>query len=234
MRRGRRNVLAATAATLAALVTAGALHPALAFDPFGPSGTVVVTPASSNQFAGTYDRGAGSRGFTSRLGAPPGGGTGALELRTPGDDDRIQFGTDEIAGPLGRFRSSSYWAVRDPASPGTAMPSFQIAVDIDGGHLEPRDLHVLSYVPEPAPAGEWTRYDVGSGTFCLIRQVGAADAYRECVAGGERRTLDQIIEAYPQATGYAAGVNQGGGTAGLVSAVDLIQVGNRTYDLEPG
>lgn len=234
MRRGRRNALTATAAALAALVTAGALHPALAFDPFGPSGTVVVTPTSSNQFVGTYDRGAGSREFTSRFGAPPGGGAGALELRTPGDDDRIQFGTDEIAGPLSRFRSSSYWAVRDPGSPAGAMPSFQIAVDIDGGDLEPRDLHVLSYVPEPAPAGTWTRYDVGSGTFCLSRQIGAADAYRECVAGGERRTLDRIIEAYPQATGYAAGVNQGGGTAGLVSAVDLIQVGNRTYDLEPG
>ena len=35
-------------------------------------------------------------------------------------------------------------------------------------------------------------------------------------------------------TAYAAGVNQGGGDAGLVSAVDLLRVGGRTYDFEPG
>lgn len=42
------------------------------------------------------------------------------------------------------------------------------------------------------------------------------------------------MAAYPDMTAYAAGFNQGGGDAGLVSAVDLLRVGGRTYDFEPG
>ncbi|MBC3191475.1 hypothetical protein H7X46_10415 [Pseudonocardia sp. C8] len=234
MRLGRRNGLIATAATLAGLLATAALHPALAVDPFGPSGTVTVTPAESNQFAGTYDRGAGSREFTSRLGAPPEGGTGALELRTPGDDDKVQFTTGDVAGPLERFRSSSYRAIRDPRSGTDAMPSFQIAVDINGGELGPQELHLLTFLPEPAPAGTWTRYDVGSGTFCLTQQIGGADAYRACAGGDRQYTLDEVMEAHPDATAFAAGVNQGAGNGGLTAAVDLVQVGKRTYDFEPG
>lgn len=233
MRRARRNGLVAAAA-LAALLAGASLHPALAVDPFGPSGTVTVTPTASNQFAGTFDRGAGSREFTSRYGAPADGGTGALELRTPGDDDKVQFVTREVGGPLSRFATSSYQAFRAPESSTDAMPSFQIAADIDGGDLGPQDLHLLTYLPDPAPVGRWTRYDVGSGTFCLTRQIGAADAYRECADGAPQYTLDEIMDAHSGISAYAAGVNQGAGNAGLVSAVDLITVGRRTYDLEPG
>ena len=234
MRRGRRNGLIATAVAVAGLLATATLHPALAFDPFGPSGTVTVTPTASNQFAGTFDRGAGSREFTSRLGAPPEGGAGALELRTPGDGDKVQFVTDEVAGPLERFRSSSYWAIRDPESGSDAMPSFQIAVDINGGDLGPQELHLLTFLPESAPAGTWTRYDIGSGTFCLTQKTAGVDAYRECADGGEQFTLDEVADAHPGVSAYAAGANQGMGNAGLTSAVDLLQVGNRTYDLEPG
>lgn len=234
MRRGRRNGLIATAAALATVLTTASLHPALALDPFGPSGTVTVTPTAQNQFAGTFDRGAGTREFTSRFGAPADGGAGALELRTPGDDDKVQFVTREVGGPLSRFASSSYWALRAPTSTAGAMPSFQIAVDINGGELGPQELHLLTYLPEPAPAGRWTRYDVGSGTFCLTQQIGATDAYRDCTGGAPQYTLDEIMDAHPGISAYAAGVNQGAGNAGLVSTVDLIQVGRRTYDLEPG
>lgn len=232
MRRGRRTALVATTAALAALLAGAVLHPAAA-DPFGPSGTVTVTPSSQNQFAGTFDRGAGSRTFTDRFGAPPEGGAGALELRTPADDDRVQFVTDEVAGPLERFSSSSYWAFRDPASGTGSMPSFQIATDVDGGDLEARELYLLTYLPGPAPAGRWTRYDVGSGTFCVTRQTASVDAYRECADGAPQRSLDEITAEFPDMTAYAAGINQGAGQAELVSAVDLLRVGRRTYDLEP-
>lgn len=234
MRRGRRNGLIATAVGLAALLGTASLHPAFAVDPFGPSGTVTVTPTAQNQFAGTFDRGAGSKEFTSRLGAPEGGGAGALELRTPGAEDKVQFVTREVGGPLSRFSSSSYEAIRDPAAAGDGMPSFQIAADINGGDLGPRELYLLTYLPEPASPGRWTHYDVGSGTFCLSQQIGDADAYAECAAGAPQYTLDEIMDAHPGIRAYAAGVNQGAGNAGLVSAVDLITVGNRTYDLEPG
>ncbi|MEJ8277910.1 hypothetical protein [Pseudonocardia spirodelae] len=233
MGRGRRNGLIAAALAGAALVGLASLQPAFAIDPFGPSGRVTVTPAASNQFAGTLDEGTGTREFTTRYGAPPDGGTGAMAISTPDGGDKVQFVTAEVGGPLSRFADSSYWALRDPASHSDAMPSFAIAADVDGGDLQAGDLHVLTYLPDHAAAGTWTRYDVGSGTFCVTRQIGRADAYRQCRDGGEQRTLAQIMDEFPQMTAYAAGFNQGGGDAGLVSAVDLMQVGARTYDLEP-
>ena len=202
-------------------------------DLFGPSGTTVVTPERMNQFAGSFDTGRGSREFTDRLGAPADGGTGALELRTPGDDDKVQFVTGELAGSLERVRDSSYHALRDPASEAGAFPSFQIAIDANGGELEPRDLHLLTFVPPEGPAGVWTRYDLGSARWCTTQQIGRVDPYRECRDGGARRSLDEIADAHPGVSVYAAGVNQGAGNASLVGAVDLIRVGDRTYDFEP-
>ncbi|MFP5071398.1 hypothetical protein ACLFMI_17270 [Pseudonocardia nantongensis] len=221
----------------AAALAATVLYPALAFAApgglFGPSGTTVVTPEAANRFAGTFDTGQGGREFTERLGAPADGGTGALELRTPGDDDKVQFITDELAGSLERFRESSYQSLRDPASEAGAFPSFQIAIDANGGELEPRDLYLLTFVPPAGPAGVWTRFDLGSAGWCTTHQIGRVDAYRECRDGGARRSLDEIMDAFPDVSVYAAGVNQGAGNAGLVGAVDLIRVGNLTYDFEP-
>lgn len=234
MRRNRRRVLTTVGAALAAAVLCPALALAAPGELFGPSGPTVVTPESANQFAGTFDAGNGSREFTDRHGAPPGGGTGALELRTPADADKVQFVTGELAGDLERFRDSSYRALRDPASGSAAAPSFQIAIDADGGELEPRDLHLLTFVPPDGPAGVWTRHDLGAAGWCTTRQVGRVDAYRQCREGGERRTLDEIIDAFPGVSAYAAGVNQGAGDAGLVGAVDLVRIGDRTYDFEPG
>ncbi len=197
-------------------------------------GTTVVTPDDSTQFVGTYDRGAGSREFTDRLGAPPGGGTGALVLSTPSDDDKIQFVTRELSGPLERFSDTSYLTRRDPASAAapTALPSFQIAVDINGGDLQPRELHLLTFVPSRG-GDEWTKQDAGAGRWCVTRQDGGLDAYRAGSASSERRTIGEIVRENPGVSALAAGVNQGGGNGGLVAAVDLVHVGSTTYDVEP-
>lgn len=220
------------AGAVAAVVVAGASG-ASATDLVG-GGTTVVTPETSGRFVGTYDRGAGSRAFSDRLGAPSGGGTGALVLSTPSDEDKIQFVTRELSGPLGRFADTSYWTRRDAASTSapTAVPSFQIAADIDGGDLEPQDLHVLTFIPSRG-GNEWTKQDAGSGRWCVTRQVGGLDAYRAGCPAGERRTIAEIVREHPGATALAAGVNQGGGNEGLVAAVDLIHVGSTTYDVEP-
>lgn len=234
MSRRIRRILVAACTVVVSLSLFPVLANAEPGDLFGPSGTEVVTPEKgSNRFGGTYDRGAGSREYTSRLGAPPDGGAGAVELRTPGDADKIQFGTGEVAGSLDQFESASYWAVRDPASRSSSLPSFQIATDVNGGDLQPREIYVLTYIPDTSSAGRWTRYDLGSARYCVRQQIGAADAYRACREGGDRRTLDDIRSEYPEMTAYAAGVNQGAGDPGLISAVDLIQVGDRTFDFEP-
>lgn len=215
--------------SLAAVLVVGGATAASAADLL--PGTTVVTPERSSQFAGTYDRGAGTRAFTDRLGAPPGGGTGALVLATPSDDDKVQFVTGELSGPLATFADTSYWTRRDPSSTKGALPSFQIAVDIDGGTLAPRDLHLLTFVPSGGDG--WTRQDAGAGRWCVTRQDGGLDAYRAGCADGDRATIAGIVRRYPGATALAAGVNQGGGDGGLVAAVDLVHVGTTTYDLEP-
>lgn len=217
-----------------AVVVAGATGAAAA-DLVG-GGTTVVTPDRTGRFVGTYERGAGSREFTDRLGAPAGGGTGALVLSTPSDDDKVQYISGDLAGPLGRFADTSYWSRRDPASSAdpTMQPSFQIAVDIDGGDLRPRDLHLLTFVPSRGADGGWTRQDAGAGSWCVTRQAGATDAYRAGCATGERRAIAEIVREHPGVSALAAGVNQGGGNGGLVAAVDLVRVGGKTYDFEPG
>lgn len=221
------------AAVVAAAVVAGATG-ASATDLVG-GGTTVVTPERSGQFVGTYERGAGTREFSDPLGAPSGGGAGALVLGTPTDDDKTQFVTRELAGPLGQFADTSYWTRRDPASAADprALPSFQIAVDIDGGDLAPGDLHLLTFAPSRG-GDEWTKQDAGTGRWCVTRQDGGLDAHRAGCASSERRTISEILREHPGASALAAGVNQGGGDGGLVAAVDLVHVGSRTYDIEPG
>jgi hypothetical protein len=221
------------AGVVAAAVVAGATG-ASAADLVG-GGTTVVTPEKTGQFVGTYDRGAGTREFTDRLGAPSDGGTGALVLSTPSDDDKIQFVTREFSGPLARFSDTSYWTRRDPASSSgpAQLPSFQIAVDINGGDLQPRDLYLLTFVPSRG-GDEWTKQDAGTGRWCVTRQDGGLDAYRAGCAAGDRRTIAEIVREHPGVSALVAGVNQGGGDGGLVAAVDLVHAAGRTYDFEPG
>lgn len=239
----RAGMLRRSGALVAGIVVAGAVAlggaavAAADEPPVGlpaPSGPTTVTPGSAHGFAGTYDRGRGSREFTDRFGAPPEGGPDALVLSTPGDEDKVQFLTGEVAGPLERFRSSSYYALRAPSStadPGPA-PSFQIGVDINGGRLEPRELWVLTFRPGTDAPGTWNRYDTGAGRYCLTRQIGAVDAYEAGCGDGDPQTLDEIIEQHPGVSVLVAGVNQGGGEGGLVGAVDLMQVGSTVYDFE--
>ncbi|MDN5918597.1 MAG: hypothetical protein L0I76_26445 [Pseudonocardia sp.] len=226
-------------AGLAAAVCAVAIVPAAMADesPVGLQGSATrtyVTPGAAQGFAGTYDRAGGAREFTDRLGAPSGAGRDALVLRTPGDEDKVMFATDQVAGPLERFRSSSYYALRDPASTAdpSLLPSFQIGVDINGGTVEPGDVWVLTFRPSGGAAGSWTRYDTGAGRYCMVQQIGGLDAYRAGCDDGEPMSLDEIIAQHPGVSVLLAGVNQGGGNGGLVSAVDLIQVGSRTFDFE--
>lgn len=231
-----RPARAAAVGLVAAALVVLSLQPAVADEsllPGRPERTV-VTPGAAHGFAGTYDRADGSREFTDRLGTPPDGGRDALVLSTPGDEDKVQFLTGEVAGPLERFRSSGYHARRDPASTAdpSLLPSFQIAVDIDGGQLEPGQVWVLTFRPTGGADGAWHRHDTGAGRYCLTRQTGSADAYRAGCGDRDPQTLDEIIAQNPGVSVLAAGVNQGGGNGGLVSAVDLVQVGDTVYDFE--
>ena len=191
-------------------------------------------PRSPSQFVGTYDRGAGTREFTDRLGAPPDGGTGALD-----PEHAVGRRQDPVRHPrpLRPARAVLGHELLDPAGPGLSsgpapLPSFQIAVDINGGDLQPRDLYLLTFVPSRG-GDEWTKQDAGSGRWCVTRQDGGLDAYRAGCATGERRTIAEIVQEHPGVSALAAGVNQGGGNEGLVAAVDLVHAGSTTYDLEP-
>ncbi|WP_130288534.1 hypothetical protein [Pseudonocardia sediminis] len=209
--------------------------------PLPVPGQTYVTPTDLHGFAGTDDRIGGAREFTDALGAPPLGGTDALRLTTPTGDDKITFFTTEQAGPLAKFTSSSYYAKRDVSSTGNPVqfPSFQIPVDKNGATLETGDFSTLTFEPvyqtganANQTAGTWNRYDTGAGLFCSTRQIGGFEANQTRCDNNGLKTLAEIIAANPGITALSAGINQGSGNGGLISAVDLLQVGTTTYNFE--
>ncbi|MFP5020410.1 hypothetical protein [Pseudonocardia phyllosphaerae] len=222
-----------TVAVTTAILAAAGTATAAPGDLFGPSGgTTYVTPDNPGPFNGTFEKGSGTRRVTERYGAPEGGGTSSLELNTPKSGDSALYATGEVEGPLETFRDSSYWALRGNGSSPDAAPAMNIAVDRNGGEIEPQDLVGLVFIPSSSPAGRWTRYDLGSASFCFIRVSGGVDPYKECRDGAPKRTIDDVLAEFPDATAYAAGVGLGTGTPGASGAADLMRVGDRTYDFE--
>ena len=202
-------------------------------------GQTYVTPDDLHGFGSDDDRGTGSRDFSDELGAPPMGNADALVLKTPENGDKVQFLTAELAGPLETFLSSSYYAQRAATSTGSDIqfPSFQIPVDKNGGALESGDFSTLTFEPvyqvvQNTASGSWNKYDTGTGLFCSTRQIGGFEANQTQCSNGGTKTLEQIIADNPGITALAAGVNQGSGNPGIVSGVDLIQVGSTTYNFE--
>lgn len=234
----------AVGATVAALAAGGWTAAVAAPSPVPPlpvPGQTYVTPGDLHGFAGEV-RPDGTREFTDEFGAPELiGGADALKLSTPSGAAKVQFFTDELAGDPEKFLSSSYYAFRSSESeaPEFQFPSFQIEVDSNGD--APGGFSTLFFEPvnQTGPnadqtADRWNEYDTGTGLFCSTRVIGGFTATPDqtfCSNGGTK-TLPEIFAANPDLTVLRAGVNQGSGNGGLISAVDLVQVGDTTYNFE--
>lgn len=182
----------------------------------------------------------GSLTFTTDQGAPAGFGTGALQLTTTDGAAKVQMLTGQDAGvKLADVKGNiSYYAKQVAAAPGTPnqLAALNLFIDPDGptGPLSYAPLILEPvYQPQAVATGKWQKWDGSAATakWWSTRTFPGVTAFMP----NEGPNLDQISAANPDATirpeGY--GFNQGTGNAGLVSVVDGLTIGTKTFDFGP-
>ena len=219
---------------LALTVAGGVAAPALA-------ATSTVTEANLGADWNTGDtRPGGSLAFTTEHGAPAGFGTGALQLSTTDGIAKVQMLTGQDAGVrLADVKGNiSYWAKQVTADSSTPnqVAALNLFIDPDGPGTAftyaPLILEPV-YQPQAVVAGTWQKWDGSAATakWWSTRAFPGMTAFDP--NGGPN--IDQISAANPEAVirpeGY--GFNQGSGNAGLISAVDGLTIGTKTFDFDP-
>jgi hypothetical protein len=223
-----------TTAVLGAAVLAALLVTA------ATAATTIVAPSNAAALGWQTDNaGAGTEGWTNAYDAPPGLGSGALELRTGADTaDKASIATGAVAGTaLSSVTSLGYWTAR-ATGPDAAAASLQVPISL-GEDCTDGNKNWTTLVYEPywnnggiAPAA-WTNWQItptsglfwSSKTTCdgkLVAGIGGAPFY----------TLEQVKEAYPNATLTGLGVNVGTYNPGYDVAVDGVSLNDTTYDFE--
>ncbi len=161
-------------------------------------------------------------------------GTDHLLIDTPDGDAKASVLSHEFADrPLADIDTLRYRTYIDEAStaPAFQAPALNVEIDRTGGELLPGDYAVLVweqvYVDRDAIARgawqQWTPSSSDGGWWGTRAALGSID-YEASWA--------DVQHALPAATVLGIGVNQGGGNAGLVSQVDLLQVNGTVYDFE--
>ena len=223
----RKALLAAL--TLAAVAVAG---PAFA-------ATTTITEANLGAAPGqwtVFTRDGGAVAFGSDYAAPPGFGSGALQLSTPLDNDKANLmRVPTAAVPLSALRDASYFTYRSVRSTGLATQAPAINVEIDfNGASEPGGFSTLVFEPVynktqgAVVENSWQRWTAGGDDIWWSTNPIGAAPNRDTFP-----TLNAIIAANPNAIMGKFGVNAGGGNAGLLGAVDGLTVNGTTYDFGP-
>ena len=143
-------------------------------------------------------------------------GVAALSLSTPTTADKAQVLVTIPDATLGDLESLSYRTLRDEGV-GQQVASLNIIVDPWAGTFVYEPVYDSSAT---VTDGEWQVWDAFSDTARWWRS-GEPDtfvAWEDIIAGFEGRQVTAIM------------VNQGSGNAGLVSAVDWVEVDGTTFD----
>lgn len=216
-------------------VSAGAFALVLAAAPVSAA-TVAVNDLNTDGWE-VYQRDSGTAEISSEFGSSAGFGEDALVLKTPLDNDKAQvMRTTSEAMPLSTF-TASYNTYRSSASADTAVegqaPSINVEVDVNGLETE-GGFTTLVYEPIYQEGGAtavqedtWQNWTAGDDSIWWSTNpiTGALD--RDTFV-----TLASIKAQNNAAVVLRYGVNQGGGNAGLVGAVDGFVVNGTTYDFE--
>jgi hypothetical protein len=172
------------------------------------------------------------------FGAPDGGGDAALRLRTPGTLDKAAIGVPVTPNtPLAAWiETAAYSAYRSTGGDPVQFPSMQLTIDFDP--TSDAGFSTLTYEPVYNPddetaAGEWHRYEAGSGNWCSTRAIPdvISDDQKNCSVGGAK-PLSDYITAQPDIVVTGVVLNQGSGNPGQEGAVDLVSTPSTTYDFE--
>lgn len=161
-------------------------------------------------------------------------GTDHLLINTPDANAKASVLSYGFAGrPLADIDTLRYrtYIDEDSTAPAFQSPGLNVEIDRDGGELLPGDHAVLVweqvYVDRDAIARgawqQWTPSSSDGGWWGTRAALGSIDY--------DANWAD-VQEALPNATVLGIGVNQGGGNAGLVAQVDLLQVDDTVYDFE--
>ena len=220
----------------AALALLGAL--ALVLTTVAVAATVVVTQ-NSPDWAPLDTRAGGAHRFTEDNGAPPGLGSGSLELTTDATTAaKADYFTFAHAGTsIANVNQLSYWTYQAPGNTApTAAPSYQLQLDINGG----ADGGFTTLVYEPywngvvAPA-TWQQWDVDAGQFWSSRTVADGTCALVSGAGGPPfYTLATLKTLCPNAEVLGIGVNVGTFNPSYTVATDGVTFNDTTYDFEVG
>lgn len=228
MRKDLSRALALPAAAIVALALAG----------IAAAATIVVTQNSSSWHP-LDTRPGGSVRFTEDYGAPPGLGSGALELKTDASTSaKADYYTFAHEGtPLADVTTLSYWTYQAATpQPPIAAPSFQLQIDANGD--AEGGFTTLVYEPywngAVVPA-TWQQWDVDAGLFWSSRTVSSGTCTLVAGAGGPPLyTLEQIKAMCPNAVVLGIGVNVGSFNPGYTVATDGVTFNDTTYDFEVG
>jgi hypothetical protein len=209
---------------------------ALALAAAATAATIIVTQNSSS-WAPMDTRPGGSHRFTEEYGAPPGLGSGSLELKTDlTTAAKADYWTRDPAGTtLAQVTDLSYWTyqARTVQAPIAAV-SYQI--QIDGNGAAPGGFTTLVYEPYQNGVvlnGTWQYWDVDAGLFWSTRTVPECGLVSG--AGGPAIYSINIIKTLcPNAVVLGIGLNVGTFNPGWTVAADGVQFNDTTYDFEVG
>jgi hypothetical protein len=229
-----RSMRARLLTAAATVVATGAL--------FAPALAATTTVVDETALGGDWEastRDEGTLAFVTDYGAPTGLGSGALQLATTDTDaSSAALGTGLVAGtPLAAVTDLGYWTYQH-AGPEWAAPSFQLLVDLDGSFWT-----TLVYEPywqndlgdgAPVESLTWQQWDTLAGKWWSSRTAGSLTAGG---GGAPFYTIEQVVEAHPNATVLAVGVKIGTYNPAYVVAADGLTFGTAdgvtTYDFEP-
>jgi hypothetical protein len=224
-----------TTAVLGAAVLAALLVTA------ATAATTIVAPSNAAALGWQTDNaGAGTEGWTNAYDAPPGLGSGALELRTGAENaDKASIATSAVTGTaLSEVSSLGYWTDR-AAGPDVAAASLQVTISL-GEDCTDANANWTTLVYEPywnttsntVPAA-WTNWQITptSGSFWSSKTT-CGGTLQAGHGGAPFYTLAQVAADYPNATLTELGVNVGTYNPGYDVAVDGVSLNDTTYDFE--
>jgi len=202
--------------------------------------TVVVTPTNQRGWS-EANLADGDVVFVAD-GTLPGGGEGALELRTPSAAAKANY-SHLTNTALADVTELSYWTRQISAPPPAQLiadPSYQLGMCLNGtvGGVC-AGFTTLVFEPYQNPdqgpivPGAWQFWDVDKGLFWSTRTVICSNGVVVGTPGGPATYTLQMIENFcPQAVVFRFAVNTGTNNPGWVVRTDLFNFNGTTYDFE--
>ena len=205
--------------------------------------TTVRITQNSPDWAPLDTRFGGDVKFTTLYGAPPGLGTGSLELTTDANTaSKADYFTFDHAGtPLADVLDLSYWTFQTAGQVPVANASYQIQIDADGMIGDGLNFTTLVFEPYwntaqgPIVPLVWQNWDVDAGLLWSSRTVSLGDCSLVAGSGGPPfYTLAVLKTLCPNAVVVGIGVNVGTFNVNYKVATDGVRFNDIIYNFERG